>query len=632
MLFLLFLLVLVRSGISVGSGNYDYGKHQDHIVLRRQMSAVQSKIVSALPYNGSIPLRPNIRDLEKNYEQWNLYLLALNWMQWINQTDPFSWYGITGIHGSPFVDWENVTASPGNEEEGYCPHVSIIFPTWHRPFLALFEQTMYGIVQVIASWYPEDRREVFQKAALGFRIPYWDWAAKPPTGDTVFPQSVGGSPDVRVDGPNGNQTISNPLYSYIFKPLNASAFVEFPFMYWDETKRRPMPLLGINATSNDSWVSNVLNIGLPTYQQRLHNLFSNYGNYSTWSNEAWIPDNNNGTYDSIESLHDDIHLACGGNYGHMAIIAYSAFDPVFFLHHANIDRIFAIWQLIHNDSYITAQPALLATRTISAGSIQDENTDLTPFFYNKTTFWNSKQVRNHTVFGYSYAEVVNGSRNDAIALVNRLYTDYSPVMVLARSRYEAARKDYQEVRSRKTTHGSLENAECAIETNTKSEEKSLPVPLSEIIFRDGVYREWLMNVRLNKHGLNASYSVYVFFGSVPQQSSQWQFASSMVGSMGVFAGKKANASGPHISGVVPLTSALIRLVNSGALPGLGLEVVEAFLKNSLEVRIAYSNGTAIEPWRVPGLSINVVSFLVKAPESEEELAQWGDMSSSMKIF
>jgi hypothetical protein len=93
---------------------------------------------------------------------------------------------------------------------------------------SLVQQTMYRIIQAIASMYPDDRRETFEQAAATFRIPYWDWAAKPPSGDGVLPLSIGGSPTVDADGPNGIQTIANPLFSYTFKPLNASAFTDWP--------------------------------------------------------------------------------------------------------------------------------------------------------------------------------------------------------------------------------------------------------------------------------------------------------------------------------------------------------------------------------------------------------------------
>ena len=37
---------------------------------------------------------------------------------------------------------------------------------------------------------------------------------------------------------------------------------------------------------------------------------------------------------------------------------YSAFDPIFWLHHTNIDRLFSIWQAIYPDRYETSKALL----------------------------------------------------------------------------------------------------------------------------------------------------------------------------------------------------------------------------------------------------------------------------------
>jgi tyrosinase len=47
--------------------------------------------------DGELPLRQEIRNLEQNGDQWTLYLLGLSMMQFTNQSDPLSWYQITGI-------------------------------------------------------------------------------------------------------------------------------------------------------------------------------------------------------------------------------------------------------------------------------------------------------------------------------------------------------------------------------------------------------------------------------------------------------------------------------------------------------------------------------------------------------
>jgi tyrosinase len=79
----------------------------------------------------------------------------------------------------------------------------------------------------IAGLWPEQQdRQRYQKAAYNFRIPYWDWAANLTVNGTLFPYSVGGNSSVTVDGPNGVQTIANPLYTYQFKPLDKPDFLE----------------------------------------------------------------------------------------------------------------------------------------------------------------------------------------------------------------------------------------------------------------------------------------------------------------------------------------------------------------------------------------------------------------------
>lgn len=54
---------------------------------------------------------------------------------------------VSGIHGVPYEIWpkkawnqklEDMKA-PNDEPTGFCTHSSILFLTWHRPYLALFE-------------------------------------------------------------------------------------------------------------------------------------------------------------------------------------------------------------------------------------------------------------------------------------------------------------------------------------------------------------------------------------------------------------------------------------------------------------------------------------------------------------
>jgi tyrosinase len=80
------------------------------------------------------------------------------------------------------------------------------------------QQVLYGTMQTIVSEFPPGSdRDRYAAAASTFRIPYWDWAAAPPSGQSVLPGSLT-TPTVTVNGPNGAKTIDNPLFAYKFHP------------------------------------------------------------------------------------------------------------------------------------------------------------------------------------------------------------------------------------------------------------------------------------------------------------------------------------------------------------------------------------------------------------------------------
>lgn len=92
-----------------------------------------------------------------------------------------------------------------------------------------------------------------------------------------------------------------------------------------------------------------------------------------------------------------------------------------------VDCIFAIWQALNPDSYVAPQPAYYNSFTTNAGSLQDENTPLTPFRKNDMgEFWTAAEVRGTEVFGYTYPETASrsGERNvtaDVMEVIERLY-------------------------------------------------------------------------------------------------------------------------------------------------------------------------------------------------------------------
>jgi tyrosinase len=402
---------------------------------------------------------------------------------------------------------------------------------------------------------------------------------------------------------------------------------------WTRTLRSPSSS-GPDAQSDNPLVAMNLDQNRASIAQRLYALFSGYDNYTTFSNNAAGPQ-----ADSIESIHDTIHSIVGGmgpgqhstQPGHMAYIQWSAFDPVFFLHHCMVDRILAIWQTLHPNTWVPPSTALLNSFTTQRGQTIASGTALTPFFSHVNgTFWTSDGVRDHTRFGYTYAELVRGPAiaNNNMAqvrtakqAVNRIYGSFSPANLFL--------KELQ-------AHG--------IKTSHKTTTKRRPnLPRSVMgskLFAGDRYHEWTANVLVSKQALGGASSISFFLGGdAPRDLHDWASAPNHVGTMGVFAAAKFSSPGQPamdhdvpVSGTVPLTAALVKKVAAGELASLEPRDVELYLRENLKKValgpkggvVSAGAGAGVGQECVGGTKIQVVSSVVAAPWSEEELPAWGE--------
>lgn len=109
---------------------------------------------------------------------------------------------------------------------GYCPHVSNMFASWHRPYLALFEQILHDKAVDIANEYTVgEARNKAMSIAERVRLPYWDWAMNPPNSEEGSMPACLRRPTATVTFPNGTKgEIPNPLYRYEFHPLKYDDF------------------------------------------------------------------------------------------------------------------------------------------------------------------------------------------------------------------------------------------------------------------------------------------------------------------------------------------------------------------------------------------------------------------------
>jgi len=350
----------------------------------------------------TLRVRMSVRELARHPVKLNAFLRAFKRIQELPPDDDNSFWVIAGYHGEPFegdnwkkdgkkVDGKKIDMFWG----GYCQHGNVLFPFWHRAYIIRLELALRSVME----------------AGDDVTVPYWDYSSKESM-EQGIPEILTQS-HVVIDG----ETVPNPLHSYEYPQdlscENADAYYQKP----KGTKTCRYPFSGIQspppakmvAETHNSLVNSVLKILNHSPADALnHNLeywmtnpndprespnsvyvqlwkclrspnytvFSNHNSANVDLKSCQYKDwqgNSNVGYCSLETPHNDIHLAMGGftdpdwnerwqsitakkpqtKYlitganGDMGENETAAFDPIFFLHHCNIDRMFWIWQKRH---------------------------------------------------------------------------------------------------------------------------------------------------------------------------------------------------------------------------------------------------------------------------------------------
>lgn len=89
------------------------------------------------------------------------------------------------------------------------------------------------------------------------------------------------------------------------------------------------------------------------------------------------------------------------------------------LHHCNVDRLVAMWQVLNPASYIpsTGTPNNYASFALPAGTVYP-NTPLRPFLRTTNQWWDSNLARFPANMGYTYPEINDWSLNQAQSQAN----------------------------------------------------------------------------------------------------------------------------------------------------------------------------------------------------------------------
>ncbi|KAJ3553309.1 hypothetical protein NM688_g3683 [Phlebia brevispora] len=389
--------------------------------------------------NGTYP-RLEIANLMQDEYQFSLFMQAMSRIQSQDyQPKPASWQEIGGIHGLPYTRWSGDPQGPDDDQDpqgwgGYCYHASVLFPPWHRVLLLLVEQAVCTEARNIVSAIGQnsnvgaDEQAQWNDAATKLRFPYWDWSAT--SVQTTGLPAIFETPSVDVRGPGGTKiTLDNPIRTYNFNPIPDGATnediagMQVNFQDWTRTYRWATNQ-GDQTDDNVQELNKALEDGVDIQdvdftsdakiRQKLGRIFSfpqsapqelwsTYWDYfsNTSPQSAAPPDA--ATIAPIEEPHNWVHLTIGGD-GDMAFNDLAGFDPIFYFHHCNVDRLYALWEYVYPDYWLGQgyydDSGNLVQYVDPAGTYQEvagtpltESSPLAPFRKSDSEYWTSADVR-----------------------------------------------------------------------------------------------------------------------------------------------------------------------------------------------------------------------------------------------
>jgi tyrosinase len=267
------------------------------------------------------------------------YAKGVGAMQARELSDPSSWWFFAAIHGeyvneTGFPGWGSLPSPPAvptspqpsqSDQDLYwdqCQHQSWYFLPWHRGYLLALEAQIREAVISLGG--PET-----------WALPYWSYFG--PGQEADIPPAF-----TQETLPDGSP---NPLFVTARYGPNSDGNVFVP-----------IPPVNQSCMSNDLYTGNDAATPPP-----------GFGGPETGFSHG------GGTSGNLENNpHNLVHVFVGGDapsgptYGLMSDPGIAALDPIFYLHHANIDRMWAEWNATPNgnptDANWLAGPAAIGER------------------------------------------------------------------------------------------------------------------------------------------------------------------------------------------------------------------------------------------------------------------------------
>jgi tyrosinase len=212
-------------------------------------------------------------------------------------TDPTSWRYLAAVHGVPSG---MSTPSAAKKFWDQCQHQSWFFLPWHRGYVAAFEAVIANTIVGLGG--PAD-----------WALPYWNYS-----------EDLSKNPKARLMPPDFFERTINGKANALFSSRSRASNGDF----------------GLDAS-----VVTLKALNMRNFTNSVPGRPSGFGGPVTGFNPG------GGDNGGLENLpHNAVHGQIGGFMGDPAT---AALDPIFWLHHCNIDRLWEVW---HNQGAAFKNP------------------------------------------------------------------------------------------------------------------------------------------------------------------------------------------------------------------------------------------------------------------------------------
>src|SRR6185369_1658243 len=203
-------------------------------------------------------------------------------------------------------------------DQDLCHNDNRLFLTWHRAYIYTFEKALKSALQ----WKRND-------LTLELTLPYWDWTQTDPTTD-----AANGIPKI-LDDPNYQDATGAQQAN----PLHAAK--------------------SLYRTNQGLGAADELTVRYPRlFKAEIPNLASAVAQFLDSTKNR---DFGKFTTDLDRGVHSTVHVRVGGGdpssplpdrNGDMAEVVSAAYDPIFWLHHAMVDKVWFDWATSHPDATV----------------------------------------------------------------------------------------------------------------------------------------------------------------------------------------------------------------------------------------------------------------------------------------